>query len=124
FPHPPLYRFYFTSTFYNTFKINFFTLCKVHTGILSFFIFLRKSIHFLNCVVILKIGVFIPTKKAVIVKLLLVYLITALRKLHNTLLASYGLTHLFDLFWHSLNIHFVQRALLHTFLFVFEFSDC
>ena len=53
------------------------------------------------------------TKKAVIVKLLLVYLKTTLRKLHNTLLASYGLTHLFDLFWHSLNNHFVQRALLH-----------
>ncbi|HLV50919.1 MAG TPA: hypothetical protein VKY44_03050, partial [Flavobacterium sp.] len=52
------------------------------------------------------------TKKAVIVKLLLVYLKTALRKLHNTLLASYGLTHLFDLFWHSLNLHFVQRAFI------------
>jgi len=49
------------------------------------------------------------TKKAVILKLLLVYLKTTLRKLHNTLLASYGLTHLFDLFWHSLNLHFVQR---------------
>jgi len=32
----------------------------------------------------------IATKKAVIVKLLLVYLKTKLRKLHNTLLASYG----------------------------------
>src|SRR5690606_254725 len=43
------------------------------------------------------------TKKAVILKLLLVYLKAALRQLHNTLLASYGLTHLFDLFWYSLN---------------------
>src|SRR5690606_5518071 len=52
------------------------------------------------------------TKKAVILKLLLVYLKATLRKLHNSLLASYGLTHLFDLFWHSLNIHFVQRAFI------------
>src|SRR5690606_35063377 len=63
------------------------------------------------------------TKKAVIVKLLLIYLKTTLRKLHNTLLASYGLTHLLYFFWHSLNFHFVQRALLHGLLFVLVFSD-
>ena len=44
------------------------------------------------------------TKKAVIVKLLLVYLKAALRKLHNTLLASYGS---------------VQRALLHILMICF-----
>ena len=53
-------------------------------------------------------------KKAVILKLLLVYLKAALRKLHNTLLASYGelalslskgstgfTSHFNDLFWNS-----------------------
>ena len=59
------------------------------------------------------------TKKAVMAKLLLVYFKATLRKLHNTLLASYGLTHLFDLFWYSLNIHFVQRALLHILIICF-----
>ena len=70
------------------------------------------------------------TKKAVIVKLLLVYLKTTLRKLHNTLLASYGgpalslskgstgfTSHFNDLFWCSVIISSSTSCILFVFVF-------
>src|SRR5690554_896747 len=70
------------------------------------------------------------TKKAVILKLLLVYLKVTLRQLHNTLLASYGgpalslskgasgfTSHFNDLFWCSVIISSSTSCILFVYVF-------